>query len=101
MRCAKCGGEVNPTDSCCPYCSQTRGEMPDLKGWKPEDEGGGERAGAGRRVYFKELTFSRLGIWPSVFWLVILMAVLVFALPLVIFAMLIFVVYRSLTRGMF
>jgi len=101
MRCAKCGEEVKPTDPCCPYCSQRCADIRDLNGGESGDEGSGEGTGAGRRVYFKELSFSRLGIWPMVLGAVILTMIIIFALPLALLGILIFAVYRCLTRRRF
>ncbi|HWR55275.1 MAG TPA: hypothetical protein VN462_02100 [Negativicutes bacterium] len=52
-------------------------------------------------MYFKELSFSRLGIWPMVLGAVILTMIIIFALPLALLGILIFAVYRCLTRRRF
>lgn len=111
VRCAKCGAEVEPTDPCCPKCSQrdsgsfTAYEVEpdnDIDGQQGEMPAAGERnwegTGAGRQIHVRRFGFSRSGFWATLLGCVILVAMLVFALPFVVLFLLIGALWLLIRR---
>lgn len=107
MRCAKCGADVKPTDTCCPNCSQICTEIQTIQDVRSEydqqeqtAEGYYEykSAGPGRRIHIKQFNFSRMGIWSTLLGIIILAVIIILALPLAILLSLIFSVWWFLMR---
>jgi hypothetical protein len=97
MLCAKCGGEVKPTDTTCPNCSTASSKLQVIDPIESIDEeekvrieeGPGyyeyRSTGPNHRVYVKQVNMSRMGFWPMLLGLVVFLVVIILALPLAIF----------------
>jgi hypothetical protein len=103
MRCAKCGAEVKPSDTCCPNCALVSSKVEvieDVPGHEDRikvEEGPGyyqyQSTGPQRRVYVKHVNFAHMGFLPKLIGALVLLFIFFIALPLAVLLFLGFTVF--------
>jgi hypothetical protein len=108
MRCAKCGAEVKPSDTCCPNCALVSSKVEvieDVPGQeesiKVEERPGYyqyQSTGPQRHVYVKHVDLSHVGFWPKFVGALVLLFFFFIALPLMVLLFLGFAVFWFFLR---